>query len=155
MISSRTLIRGLRGNNLKGNKIGYRFSSTGLTKPELKDKAAAKQAPNREDVWTPSQASREGVISTHPYRFVQRDLNLQPQPYAAIELIAQEPVRYLKPEHGSVAVCDGNRGNLSQGHPKIYINIDQPKASACGYCGLRYAKEEHKHIIEGNGKKEL
>lgn len=126
----------------------YRFSSTGLTKPELKENAAIEQAPNKKEIWSQSQESRADVVSKFPARFIQRDLDLQPRPYAAIDLIAKEPIKYL--EHDNIAVCDGNRGSTLQGHPKVFINLDQPKANTCGYCGLRYAKEEHREIIEAS-----
>lgn len=122
-------------------------SATGLSAQELAHNKNALQAPNRDEIWSPSQAPRIDVISKHPQRFVQRDLSLQPQPYAAIDLIAQQPVRYLT--EGNVAVCDGNKGSTLQGHPKVYINLDQPLAATCGYCGLRYAKEAHRLVIEG------
>lgn len=120
-------------------------TATGLSKEELKNNKLAEQAPNRATTWSASQESRLNVIGNHPYRFVQRDLEQQPRPYAAIDLIAQEPVRYL---HENIAVCDGNRGLTLQGHPKVFINLDQPKPATCGYCGLRYAKEEHRELIE-------
>lgn len=127
-------------------------TSTGLSREELQQNPLAEQAPNRAEPWTPSQESRLNVIAKHPHRFVQRDLELQPRPYAAIELIAKEPIRYLSHDEGNVAVCDGNRGSTLQGHPKVFINLDQPKASTCGYCGLRYAKEEHRELIEAAEK---
>lgn len=133
---------------LIANKQMVRFSSTGLTKPELKQNPITEQAPNRKTTWSESQESRSEVIARHAARFVQRDLDLQPRPYAAIDLIAKEPVRYLSHEDGNIAVCDGNKGDNLQGHPKIFINLDQPKANKCGYCGLRYAKEEFREIIE-------
>ena len=123
-----------------------RVTSTGLTKKELESDPNALQAPNRPNTWSPTQAARIDVISQHPYRFVQKDLELQPRPYAAIELIAKEPVKFL--EHGNIAVCDGNKGSTLQGHPKVFINLDQPKPATCGYCGLRYAKEEFRLLIE-------
>ncbi|CAA7265807.1 unnamed protein product [Cyclocybe aegerita] len=52
---------------------------------------------------------------------------LQPNPLSAMELIAQEPIRLV---HGRKAICDGGGGPL--GHPKIYINLDQPGPRACG-----------------------
>ncbi|KAK6457287.1 uncharacterized protein RJT20DRAFT_134571 [Scheffersomyces xylosifermentans] len=125
-----------------------RKTSTGLTKEELEGQEVAKQAPNRDLQWSNSQESRLNVITRHPHRFVQRELDLQPRPYAAIELIAKEPIRYLSHHDGNIAVCDGNRGSTLQGHPKVYINLDQAKAHPCGYCGLRYAKEEFKEVIE-------
>lgn len=122
-------------------------STTELSKEGLKNNVNAQQAPNRAEIWSPSQASRIDIIDKYPHRFVQRDLAKQPQPYAAIELIAQEPIKYLG--HGeNIAVCDGNKGLTLQGHPKVFINLDQPQASTCGYCGLRYAKEEFRELIE-------
>ncbi|KAM9919362.1 hypothetical protein OXX59_007998 [Metschnikowia pulcherrima] len=123
-----------------------RISATGLTPQELAHNPNAMPAPNRKETWTPSQAVRADIISKHPHRFIQKNLDEQPQPYAAIELISREPIRYL--QEGNIAVCDGNKGSTLQGHPKVYINLDQPKASTCGYCGLRYAKEEHKGLLE-------
>lgn len=125
-----------------------RKTVTGLTKDELKNNEFARQAPNRQAVWSKSQESRLEIIAKYPSRFVQRDLDKQPRPYAAIDLIAQEPIRYLSHAMGSVAVCDGNRESTLQGHPKVFINLDQPKAHTCGYCGLRYAKEEYRELIE-------
>lgn len=127
-----------------------RKTATGLSREELENNPNALQAPNRKDVWTRSQAPRADVISKNAHRFIQTDLDKQPQPYSAMELIAKQPVRYLSDTN--IAVCDGNKGNTLQGHPKIFINLDQPKASTCGYCGLRYAKEEHRHLIEGEKK---
>lgn len=138
----------ISARRLIANKQAVRFSSTGLTKAELKQNPITEQAPNRKTTWSQSQAERADVIAKHPARFVQRDLELQPRPYAAIDLIAQQPVRYLSHEEGNIAVCDGNKGDTLQGHPKIFINLDQPKANTCGYCGLRYAKEEFREIIE-------
>ncbi|OXA64479.1 NADH dehydrogenase [ubiquinone] iron-sulfur protein 6, mitochondrial [Folsomia candida] len=42
-----------------------------------------------------------------------------------------------------VVCCDGGGGPL--GHPKVYINLDQPGNHICGYCGLRFTKPEHHH----------
>ncbi|EGW32857.1 NADH-ubiquinone oxidoreductase [Spathaspora passalidarum NRRL Y-27907] len=122
-----------------------------LTKTELQSNEFAKQAPNRDTTWSATQESRSEIISKYPFRFIQKDLEQQPRPYAAIDLIAKEPVRYLG--HGeNIAVCDGNKGSTLQGHPKVFINLDQPKPATCGYCGLRYAKEEFKDLIEAQEK---
>lgn len=124
-------------------------SATGLAAEDLAKDKNALQAPNRATIWTPSQAARADVIATHPHRFTQKNLSEQPQPYAAIELIAKAPVTYLN--HDNIAVCDGNKGSTLQGHPKVFINLDQPKPATCGYCGLRYAKEEFRELIEQEG----
>ncbi|OVF07123.1 putative lactobacillus shifted protein [Clavispora lusitaniae] len=119
---------------------------TGLTREELAHNKNALQAPNRPNKWSPSQEGRAEVIARNPQRFIQKDLSAQPQPYAAIELIAKQPIMYLS--EGNIAVCDGNKGSTLQGHPKVYINLDKPEAATCGYCGLRYAKEAHREHIE-------
>ena len=112
-----------------------------LTKKDLQSNAFANQAPNRNVTWSPSQEERIEIISKYPYRFVQKDLEEQPRPYAAIDLIAKEPIKYLSHEQGNIAVCDGNRGSTLQGHPKVFINLDQPKAAKCVYFVLIYSKE--------------
>lgn len=89
--------------------------------------AVQNQSPNRTETWAPSQKPRSEALSG--VRVLQKDLAAQPQPYAAINLIAQEPVVFL---HSSSAVCDGGRG--VQGHPKIFINLDKPGSHACQYC---------------------
>lgn len=87
----------------------------------------SQQAPNRATTWSESQRPRaEGQVGP---RFEQTDLDLQPQPYAAIELIAKQPVRIVDSD---VAVCDGGRG--AQGHPKVFINITKPGPHNCVYC---------------------
>lgn len=134
--------------SIQSSRTSLRLKTTvtGLTKPELKQQEVATQAPNRNETWTKSQESRLNIFTKFAYRFIQKDLDQQPRPYSAMELIAKQPVRYLS--EGNIAVCDGNKGNTLQGHPKVFINLDKPMASTCGYCGLRYAKEEHKHLIE-------
>lgn len=102
----------------------------------------SQQAPNRKETWAPSQKPRSEAMTG--VRFEQRDMGLQPRPYAAIDLIAKEPIRYL---HAHSAVCDGGKGS-QQGHPKIYINIDKPGSHACQYCGIRYANEKYRQGLE-------
>ena len=54
----------------------------------------------------------------------------QPQPQAAIELIAQVPIRM---ETRRIVSCDGGGGAL--GHPKVYINLDKAgEPNVCPYC---------------------
>ncbi|KAE8383759.1 zinc-finger domain-containing protein [Aspergillus bertholletiae] len=99
------------------------------------------QAPNRARTWAASQQPREKAM-TGP-RFEQTDMELQPQPYAAIELIHKQPVRWTKKR---VVSCDGGGGPL--GHPRIYINTDKPEIATCGYCGLPFAHEQHRAYLE-------
>jgi len=58
----------------------------------------------------------------------------------AIDLIAKVPPKECK---SRIVSCDGGGGPL--GHPKVYINLDQPGNHACGYCGLRFVKPEDHH----------
>ncbi|KIO30853.1 hypothetical protein M407DRAFT_242073 [Tulasnella calospora MUT 4182] len=83
------------------------------------------QAPNRAIKWSTNQQTRPQAASLP--RFEQTDMSLQPQPLSAMEMIAKEPVRLV---HGRKAVCDGGGGPL--GHPKIFINLDQPGPRSCG-----------------------
>ncbi|EIM20142.1 hypothetical protein WALSEDRAFT_48104, partial [Wallemia mellicola CBS 633.66] len=96
------------------------------------------QAEDRATKWSPRQRSKEDAYVGA--RFEQKHLGLQPNPKAAIELIAQEPVRLVE---GRVASCDGGGGPL--GHPKIYIKLDKPGAHACGYCGIRFEQAHSEH----------
>lgn len=110
------------------------FSTTRSTKAllptdESQVAAVEKQSPNRVETWAKSQKPRSEALKG--VRILQKNLENQPQPYAAINLIAKVPVIYL---HENIAVCDGGRG--VQGHPKIYINLDKPGAHPCQYCKL-------------------
>ncbi|KIH92981.1 NADH dehydrogenase (ubiquinone) Fe-S protein 6 [Sporothrix brasiliensis 5110] len=99
------------------------------------------QAPNRSGVWTRNQQPREKAM-TGP-RFEQTDFSLQPQPYSAMELVHQEPVRWT---HDRIVACDGGGG--AAGHPRVFINTDKPQISVCGYCGLPFANEHHRKHLE-------
>ncbi|GKT73416.1 LOW QUALITY PROTEIN: zinc-finger domain-containing protein [Colletotrichum tofieldiae] len=122
-----------------------------------------RQAPNRSLIWSRSQKPRAEAM-TGP-RFEQTDFSLQtamrhfdneiarpfgtdrhglqPQPYAAIELIHEEPVRWT---HNRVVACDGGGGPT--GHPRIFINTDKPEICSCNYCGLPFANEHHRKHLE-------
>ncbi|KAJ4304213.1 hypothetical protein N0V88_001826 [Collariella sp. IMI 366227] len=97
--------------------------------------AVVTQAPNRTEVWSRSQQPR-AVAMTGP-RFEQTDFELQPRPYAAIELIHKQPVRWT---HDRVVACDGGGG--AAGHPQVFINTDKPEIATCGYCGLPFSLPE-------------
>nr|CAG4638898.1 EOG090X0NBY [Cyclestheria hislopi] len=64
----------------------------------------------------------------------------QINPRFAIDLIAQVPPKVVKER---VIACEGGGGAL--GHPKVYINVDKPGNHICGYCGLRFVKEDDHH----------
>ncbi|KAI5235998.1 hypothetical protein E4T43_08881 [Aureobasidium subglaciale] len=99
------------------------------------------QAPNRQGVWSRSQQPREKAM-VGP-RFEQMIMYDQPRPLAAIELIHKQPVNWVKER---TVKCDGGGGPL--GHPRIFINVDKPQICACTYCGLPYAKESNRKILE-------
>jgi len=69
-------------------------------------------------------------------RFTERSKQVNQQ--FAIDLVAQVPPTASTQK---VVSCDGGGGAL--GHPKVYINLDQPGNHSCGYCGLRFVKEGH------------
>ncbi|XP_015603980.1 NADH dehydrogenase [ubiquinone] iron-sulfur protein 6, mitochondrial [Cephus cinctus] len=71
-------------------------------------------------------------------RFVDRQKLVNPN--WAINLIAEVPPNKAKDR---VVYCNGGGGPL--GHPKVYINLDKPGNHSCGYCGLRFYKEDHHH----------
>ena len=71
-------------------------------------------------------------------RFEVTGLKKQVNSKWAIDLIAQVPVKKVTE---SIVCCDGGGGAL--GHPKIYINLDQPGAHSCNYCGLRFELDHH------------
>ncbi|KAG0171442.1 hypothetical protein DFQ28_002697 [Apophysomyces sp. BC1034] len=98
----------------------------------------AEQSANRAVTWSKSQLPKSQAMSGP--RFEQIDMTTQPNAMAAIDLIAEEPVRFVAQR---IASCDGGGGAL--GHPKVYINLDKPGAHACGYCGVRFQKEDHHH----------
>ncbi|KAF2768742.1 hypothetical protein EJ03DRAFT_328046 [Teratosphaeria nubilosa] len=99
------------------------------------------QAPNRATTWSRSQKPRaEAMVGP---RFEQTIMEDQPRPFAAIELIHKQPVRWTKSRSVS---CDGGGGPL--GHPRIFINVDKPQICWCTYCGVPYAHEQHRKYLE-------
>ncbi|KAB0797964.1 hypothetical protein PPYR_08957 [Photinus pyralis] len=67
-------------------------------------------------------------------RFVNKSKQVNPN--FAVKLIDEVPPT---PSHERVVWCNGGGGPM--GHPKVYINLDQPGNHACGYCGLRFVYE--------------
>ena len=64
----------------------------------------------------------------------------QVNPNWAIKLIdEQAPI----PVQARSTHCDGGNGPL--GHPRVFINLDQPGNHACGYCGLRFYQDVKHH----------
>ncbi|XP_071455732.1 NADH dehydrogenase [ubiquinone] iron-sulfur protein 6, mitochondrial [Hetaerina americana] len=56
--------------------------------------------------------------------------------------IASDLIDSVPPEERKERVvwCDGGGGPT--GHPKVYINLDKPGKHICGYCGLRFHKDD-------------
>ncbi|KAI8899881.1 zinc-finger domain-containing protein [Globomyces pollinis-pini] len=94
------------------------------------------QSSNKPDTWSASQAPKSIAMSGP--RFEQTNMDLQPNPLSAQELIAQVPVTMVE---GRKISCDGGGGAL--GHPKVYINLDNSGPMSCGYCGLRFQQKPH------------
>ncbi|KOS41822.1 hypothetical protein ACN38_g7302 [Penicillium nordicum] len=109
--------------------------------PEVGERIRSMQAPNRATTWAASQQPREKAM-VGP-RFEQTIMETQPQPYAAIDLIHRQPVRWTK---SKVVSCDGGGGPL--GHPKVFINTDKPEIATCGYCGVPFAQEQHRAYLK-------
>ncbi|KAL1931751.1 hypothetical protein VTP01DRAFT_9894 [Rhizomucor pusillus] len=119
-------------------RTARRCYSTSL-QPSAKQVAPQiQQAPNRATTWSASQRPKD-LAMVGP-RFEQADIAAQPNSMAAIDLIAEEPIRFVSKR---IVSCDGGGGAL--GHPKVYINLDKPGAHACGYCGIRFQKQDDHH----------
>ncbi|KAJ9602201.1 hypothetical protein H2200_013321 [Cladophialophora chaetospira] len=108
---------------------------------EAAEEMRVMQAPNRASVWSRNQMPRELAMSGP--RFEQTIIAAQPQPYAAIDLIHKQPVRWVD---SKIVACDGGGGPL--GHPRIFINTDKPQICWCTYCGLPYAHTKNKAHLE-------
>ncbi|KAG0054292.1 hypothetical protein BGZ83_011497 [Gryganskiella cystojenkinii] len=101
-------------------------------------RAGLKQSFNRDSTWSENQIEKATAFKGP--RFENTDIEAQPQPQAAIELIAEEPIRMVE---GRRARCDGGDGSL--GHPAVWINLDRAGPHACGYCGIRFEQKPHHH----------
>ncbi|KAI5816941.1 zinc-finger domain-containing protein [Pyronema omphalodes] len=111
---------------------------------EVAERARHSQAPNRATTWSKSQRPKEQAM-VGP-RFEQTNISQQPAPWAAIELIHQQPVRWSEKR---VVCCDGGGG--PNGHPRVYINVDKPEVTPCGYCGLPFAHVKNKKYLQEVG----
>lgn len=76
---------------------------------EVAERARHLQAPNRATTWSKSQRPKEQAM-VGP-RFEQTNISQQPAPWAAIELIHQQPVRWSEKR---VVCCDGGRCFLGE-----------------------------------------
>ncbi|KIK92318.1 hypothetical protein PAXRUDRAFT_830055 [Paxillus rubicundulus Ve08.2h10] len=136
MLSRRLVSRILQLESLsRASSSAAKVLSPSTPAPTSESSLAA-QSPNYPTTWSTNQKPRP-VPRSGP-RFEQTFMELQPNPLSAMELIANEPIRVV---HGRKAVCDGGGGPL--GHPKIFINLDQPGPRPCGYSGLRFEQAPH------------
>ncbi|XP_012273054.1 NADH dehydrogenase [ubiquinone] iron-sulfur protein 6, mitochondrial [Orussus abietinus] len=96
---------------------------------------------SRNNSWTPKD------VETHTgQKFEENDYRLarfvdkvkEVNTNWAVKLIDEVPP---SPAKARIVSCDGGGGPL--GHPKVYINLDKPGNHICGYCGLRFYKEDH------------
>ena len=76
------------------------------------------QAPNRATTWSKSQQPRE-LAMVGPW-FENTIMESQPAPYAAIELIHKQPVRFSEKR---VVVCDGGSCGLALAPPPPLLSI--------------------------------
>ncbi|KAI9020967.1 zinc-finger domain-containing protein [Phycomyces nitens] len=126
----------LRSTIAAVRRTSVRAYTTSLEQAAKQTGIQIQQAPNFVGTWSKSQRSKDSALSGP--RFEQFDLATQPNPMAAIELIAEEPIQFVSER---VTSCNGGGGAL--GHPKVYINLDKPGAHACGYCGVRFEMNHH------------
>lgn len=98
----------------------------GVAQPHPPPGTPVSQAPNALSTWSEDQNPRTRAMRGP--RFEQTNMAFQPQPLAAMSLIANEPIRMVNQR---VVSCDGGDGPL--GHPKVFINLDKPGGKACPY----------------------
>jgi NADH dehydrogenase (ubiquinone) Fe-S protein 6 len=112
MISARLVAAATRAGRLHPTLIRLSSSSSNTSAVPAEAKpipaAVAPQAPNRATTWSTNQRARPAGQSGP--RFEQTDMELQPNPLSAMELIANEPIRLV---HGRKAVCDGGKSTQS------------------------------------------
>lgn len=108
------------------------------TPPEIVEDVREHQAPNAVGTWSKSQRPKSEAMRGP--RFEQMDLEAQPSPLSAMELISNVPVIHTAKR---VVWCDGGNGPL--GHPRVYINLDKPGPKPCPYCGVRFQQDHHHH----------
>jgi len=79
-------------------------SSVPATEDATQKDVSAWQSPNYPTTWSTSQKPRP--LGGSSPRFEQTNMDLQPQPLSAMEMIAKEPIRLVQ---GRKAVCDGGK----------------------------------------------
>jgi len=92
------VLKSISRRQMSSSKPGDVAKLAETTKPAV----TVQQSPNYPTTWSTSQRPRPGPGSGP--RFEQTDMELQPNPPSAMEMIAQEPIRLV---NGRKAVCDG------------------------------------------------
>ena len=104
-----SLSRALR-SAIRAQSTQSASASNTTDEPKL-DVPAAPQAPNYASTWSTNQRQRPVGVSGP--RFEQAVMELQPQPLSAMEMINNEPIRYVE---GRKAVCEGGMALPPQLH---------------------------------------
>jgi NADH dehydrogenase (ubiquinone) Fe-S protein 6 len=103
------------------------------------------------EVTIPSKQINDKQLQTHTcQRFKEDDFrNVRFENFKrvvntkfAIDLVKEDPI----------IVCDSksvwSSGGGPLGHPKIFINLDQPGVHYCGYSGKRFIKKKYYNLAE-------
>lgn len=101
-------------------------TTANVAQPHTPPHIPAEQSPNFPGTWSESQNPREQAMRGP--RFEQLNVDLQPQPLSAMEMIQREPIRLTTKR---IIECDGGDGPL--GHPRVFINLDKPGPKGCPY----------------------
>ena len=100
MLSTRLVPRLSRPLRALSRSFASESSTPAVANPSAK--TPAPQAPNAAARWSTNQRARP-VAGENP-RFEQTNMDLQPQPLSAMEMVNNEPIRLVD---GRKAVCDG------------------------------------------------
>ncbi|KAG1046164.1 hypothetical protein G6F46_009987 [Rhizopus delemar] len=105
----RRSIQRIQSSNFRNTALkSFTASYTTSLQPTAKTVApAAEQASNRPTTWSENQRAKADALKGP--RFEQTDISTQPNPMAAIELIAEEPIRFVKKR---IAHCDGGKDTI-------------------------------------------
>ncbi|KAH3872375.1 NADH dehydrogenase [ubiquinone] iron-sulfur protein 6, mitochondrial-like [Dreissena polymorpha] len=120
-----SLVRGL--SRLPLNKSVFRGISTSSRLSAVKEPANVDTVTHTGQVYEKDDYRRA--------RFVDKERLVNPN--FAIDLIAEDPV----------VVCNRRRVSSNSGgalgHPKVFINLDKPEVSICGYSGRKFIQTKY------------
>ncbi|WAR53686.1 hypothetical protein PtB15_3B194 [Puccinia triticina] len=145
MLTIRTRIRSTystyqHSRALSSSTHFYNQSTSQITRPDPREETVVQKndgLPKAKSItWSANQKPKSQAMIGP--RFEQTNLDAQPNPLPAIELIKKQPIRMVP---SRVAACDGGGGAL--GHPRVFINLDKPGPQPCG--GLRFERSHDDH----------